>query len=121
MKVAFATDDGKTISRHFGQAQHYVVVDTEEKAQTHELRDKAYHGAQHEHGPGHTHADMFASIGDCQVLVVGGMGTPAYEAARQHGLQVIATGLADIPSALQAYGKGALQNDPDRIHRPGTH
>jgi len=30
MKIAFITDDGKTISRHFGRAAHYLVVELAE-------------------------------------------------------------------------------------------
>lgn len=119
MKIAFATEDGKTISAHFGKAPYYVVVEAVAgQAPARETRAKAHHDSHH----GHDHADMFASIADCQVLVVGGMGTPAHQAALAHGLQVIATDQRDIEAALQAYLNHTLQENPLLIHRPeGSH
>jgi predicted Fe-Mo cluster-binding NifX family protein len=120
MKLAFATEDGQTISAHFGQAPYYKVIYVEGgEVVSQEVRAKAHHDNGHQHGPGQTHADMFASIADCQVLVVGGMGTPAHQAALVHGLQVVATGQRDIGTALLAYLNGTLQENPLLIHRHG--
>jgi predicted Fe-Mo cluster-binding NifX family protein len=58
---------------------------------------------------------MFAPIRDCQVLLAGGMGEPAYQKALAAGLQVILTG-GTIQNALQAWLKGELQTDLRRIH-----
>ena len=122
MKIAFATEDGKTISAHFGMAPYYAVMDiVEGQVTSHQMRAKAHHDNGRPHGPGQTHADMFASIHDCQVLVVGGMGTPAHQAALAHGLRVIATGQSDIAAAIQAYLAGTLEENPLLIHRPGIH
>jgi predicted Fe-Mo cluster-binding NifX family protein len=121
MKLAFATQDGQTISAHFGQAPYYKVICVEGgEVVSQEVRAKAHHDDGH--GPGHSHADMFASIADCQVLIVGGMGTPAHQAALAHGLQVVATGQRDIGTALLAYLNGTLQENPLLIHpHGGTH
>lgn len=117
MKIAFATEDGQTISAHFGKAPYYKVVCVDSgQLVSQEVRAKAHHG--NGHGP--SHSDMFANIADCQVLVVGGMGTPAHRAALAHGLQVIATGQRDIATALEAYLDGTLQENPLLIHRPGV-
>jgi len=119
-KIAFATEDGNTISAHFGKAPYYKVVYVDGgQVVSEKVRAKAHH--DNGHGPGHSHADMFASIADCQVLVVGGMGTPAHQAALAHGLQVIATGQRDIAAALEAYLNGTLQENPLLIHVPGRH
>ena len=57
MKVAVVTDDGKTISQHFGRASHYLVftvVDSDIVGQ--ELRDKAGHQQfAQEHHEHHDH------------------------------------------------------------------
>jgi predicted Fe-Mo cluster-binding NifX family protein len=120
MKIAFATEDGKTVSAHFGKAPYYIVVQVSEgKVVAQEMRAKAYHGNHQEYG--HNHADMFTCIADCQVLVVGGMGTPAHQAALAHGLKVIATGQRDIAAAIEAYLNGTLQENPLLIHVPGRH
>ena len=53
MKIAIVTDDGKTISRHFGRATHYLVVTAEDgKIIERELREKLghQHFSSEEHG-----------------------------------------------------------------------
>ncbi len=124
MKIVFPSEDGRTISRHFGRAPYLVVATVQEGEPVKlEQRQKAFHGQQeepHAHETGqheHMHADMFAVISDCQVLISGGMGQPAYDSAIQHGLKVIMTGETDIDSALKAYQEGKLTSDLQRIHR----
>lgn len=118
MKIAIVTEDGKTISPHFGRAPYYKVVDVSgTQVVWQELRTKAYHDNGHH---GHSHADMFTAIADCHVLIVGGMGTPAYRAAVEHGLHVIATGQSDIDQVVQAFLDGTLQENPLLIHKPGA-
>jgi predicted Fe-Mo cluster-binding NifX family protein len=57
MRIAAITDDGKTISQHFGRAAHYMVVTIENgKIVDRQLRDKLNHdqigGGHHTvHGP----------------------------------------------------------------------
>ena len=44
MKIAAITDDGQTISQHFGRAPYYVVVTVEDgKVVQHEQREKLGH------------------------------------------------------------------------------
>jgi predicted Fe-Mo cluster-binding NifX family protein len=41
MKIAFITDDGKTISQHFGRASYYLVLIIEDEKETErQLREK---------------------------------------------------------------------------------
>ena len=51
-KIATVTDDGKTISPHFGRATKYAVLTIEDdRIIARELRDKAgHHDFQHEEG-----------------------------------------------------------------------
>jgi len=45
MKIACITDDGQTISQHFGRASHYMVVTVEQgQIVDHEMREKRMHG-----------------------------------------------------------------------------
>ena len=69
--------------------------------------------AQHDHGQ---HSGMFVPLTDCQVLIAGGMGQPAYDHAVGLGLQVILTGAHTIAEALAAYRSGTLQSDMRRVH-----
>ena len=118
IKIAIATEDQRSITNHFGRAPQFRIITVEGAQITgDEVREKPYH-AQHEpHHPGgdHLHGEMFAPIADCQVLLCGGMGTPAYEKAQAAGLEVILTG-GDIEAAVQAYLSGALTSDLRRIH-----
>jgi predicted Fe-Mo cluster-binding NifX family protein len=119
LKIAFPTDDGEAISAHLGRAPFFVVVTLNDPdAPKFEQRSKTYHGSgEHEqHGHGHDHSSMFASIGDCQVLIAGGMGQPAYEHAIQAGFKVLMTGEKTIAAALEAYRAGTLTSDLRRVH-----
>ena len=118
-KIAFPTDDGETISQHFGKAQFYSVAALQEDGNLqYEQRLKWHHGLQESepHTHYHSHESMFEPIADCQVLVVGGMGQPAYQAALEQGLQVILTGEKNITTALAAFRAGSLQSDQRRVH-----
>lgn len=125
IKVAFPTEDGTTLSRHLGRAPFYLVATIHSPQRvTLEQRPKPFHGSEaadpgHEHGPqGHGHASMFAPISDCQVLIAGGMGQPAYDCAVVKGLEVILAGERTIQAALDAYLAGNLVSDPRRVHQP---
>jgi len=118
-RIALVSDDQKTISAHFGMAAWYVVYEIQDGQITHqESRAKPHHEQHpdHEHGHAeHSHDDMFAPITDCQVLICGGMGTPAYQKAESAGLQVILAG-GEISAAAQTYLSGKLNSDPRRVH-----
>ncbi len=102
MKIAVITDDGKTISQHFGQAPYYLVATIENgKIVDRELRDKLGHAhfahEPHEvetpgqpHGFGQDaqdrHTRMAEAIADCQALLCRGMGMGAYESMKTLGI-----------------------------------
>jgi len=79
MKIALVSDNGESLSQHFGRARFYVVVTVENGQEVNrEVRDKqGQHGfspeAQHRHG------GMIEAINDCEALVAGGMGAGAPE------------------------------------------
>jgi predicted Fe-Mo cluster-binding NifX family protein len=119
LKIAFPTDDGDTISAHFGRAQYFMVVTlAEPEAPKFEKRSKEFHGdgEPKHHGHEHDHNPMFAPIADCQVLIAGGMGEPAYRHATDAGLKVMLTGEKTIEAALEAYRSGMLVSDVRRVH-----
>ena len=64
-----------------------------------------------------THGGMLEPVADCQVLIAGGMGQPAFERARATGLEVILTSEHVIAKAAAAYAAGTLASDPRRIHQ----
>jgi predicted Fe-Mo cluster-binding NifX family protein len=124
-KIAVVTQDNQKVSAHFGMAPFYRVFSIENgQIVGEETRQKPHHeqhpdqnaSHQHEqgHGPGH-HNEMFTPIADCQVLICGGMGTPAYAKAQAAGLEVILAG-GEIRAAMQAYLCAELVSDPRRVH-----
>jgi len=122
-KIAFPTDDGETISPHMGRARFFLVATLDDSAKTSfEEREKPHHSQETEHAA-HEHtgqgmgSTMFAPIADCQVLISGGMGEPAFEHARSLGMEVILPAEKNILNALAAYRSGTLTSDMRRIHK----
>jgi predicted Fe-Mo cluster-binding NifX family protein len=132
MKIAAITDDGQTISQHFGRAPFYLVLVVEEgQVVDRELRDKLGHSQfahdeapttddQGRHGYGSEaqdrHSRMAASIGDCQVLLCGGMGWGAYDSIKQAGIKPIVTDIVGIEAAVQAYLDGTIIDQQGLLH-----
>ena len=132
MKIAAISDDGTTISQHFGRAPLYIVVIVEEgEIVTRETRTKAGHHtfAAHQHpdlAPGERHgydagsqvrhSSMAETIADCQVLLTGGMGWGAYESMQSYNIIPIVTDVKSIDEAVQLYLDGKLTNLMERLH-----
>ncbi len=141
MKIAVVTDNGQTISAHFGRAPYYLVFTVENGAiSRRELREKAghhqaagehhdhehshEHGDCHEHGHEHgsgphaadQHARMIEAIADCQVVIVRGMGRGAYTAMQQANITPFVTDVVDPEAAVRAYLAGTLVDHTDRLH-----
>jgi predicted Fe-Mo cluster-binding NifX family protein len=131
MKIAVITDDGKTISQHFGRAAFYMVLSIDEgKIVAREMRDKLGHnqfsaiGPEVHHHEQHglddashnKHAQMAGSISDCQALLCGGMGMGAYESMRRLNIHPVVTDLLDIEAAAQAYIDGKLIDRTELLH-----
>ena len=136
MKIAVVTDDQATISRHFGRAQYYLVFTVEDgQVVQQELRSKLGHDQfqheehqehehdhDHEHGHGYgqhsqdKHSRMMANIGDCQLLLAGGMGLGARASLEAIGVKPILTNVREIDAAVQAYLAGELEDQPKLLH-----
>ncbi len=137
MKIALVSEDGITISQHFGRAPYYVVV-TVENGQIvgREMREKLGHAQfagqhghsheAHEHsaGQGHgfdraaqdRHSRMAAAIADCEVLIARGMGAGAYHGLQQAGIRPIITDISTVDEAVRALIEGRLIDHPERLH-----
>jgi tRNA-Thr(GGU) m(6)t(6)A37 methyltransferase TsaA len=134
MKIAVITEDGETISQHFGRAPHYLVFTVEDKKIVgKELRDKVGHRQfaeeDHRHASrndprGHgfgTHSEsrhtrMIESIQDCEAVIVRGMGRGAYYAMEQAKIRPFVTEFADAEEAVKAYIDGTLTNHIEQLH-----
>jgi predicted Fe-Mo cluster-binding NifX family protein len=132
MKIAVITEDGTTISQHFGRAPLYIVVTVEGgKIVNKEKRNKAGHHtfAAHHDAPlapderhGYDagsqvrHASMAETITDCQVLIAGGMGWGAYESLKSRGIEPVVTDVENVDEAVKLYLEGKLPNLMERLH-----
>jgi len=131
MKIAAISDDRKSVSMHFGRAQLYVVVEVEDgKVLNREVRSKVGHhtfgdqphaehqGGAHGYDAGsqNKHSQMAANIGDCQVLLAGGMGLGARDSLKGYGIEAIITDIGDIDQAVRAYLDGTIRNLSERLH-----
>jgi predicted Fe-Mo cluster-binding NifX family protein len=132
MKIAGITDDGKTISQHFGRAQHYLVATVENGQIIHrEMRDKLNHNHFHAEGHGHEehgerhgygpaadnrHGRMAETITDCEALLCRGMGMGAYENMKSRNIKPVVTDIASVDEAVMAYVNGQIVDHVEKLH-----
>ena len=132
MKIAAITDDGQTISQHFGRAAYYLVA-TVENGQiiNREMREKLGHShfanEAHEAEPANQphgfspasqdrHTRMAQAITDCQALLCRGMGAGAYSSMQQQGIIPVVTDIVSIDEAVLAYVSGQIVDHTDLLH-----
>jgi len=133
MKIAAITDDGKTISEHFGRAPHYIVVTVEEgKIINREMREKLGHaqfqleiddhqentGERHGYGlaADNRHGRMAEAITDCEAVLCRGMGMGAYENMKTRNIRPVVTDIVDIDEAILAYANGQIVDHIEKLH-----
>ncbi len=128
MKIAIVTADGKTVNQHFGRSPYYAIVTVEDnKVVKTEMRQRGtghfaanqeHNHEEHDHSKGHgfgagdndKHDAMSREIGDCQVLIAGGMGRGAYQRFFMNGINVVMTDEASIDNVVSRYISGNLPN-----------
>jgi predicted Fe-Mo cluster-binding NifX family protein len=132
MKIATVSDNGTTISQHFGRAPFYIVLTVENgKVVSKEKRMRSVqnicachhdsHADCHEsHGQDTAsqakHAGMADSIADCKVLLAGGMGYGAYQSLRNRDVEAIITDVEGIDEAVKLYLDGKIVNLMEKLH-----
>lgn len=132
-KIAIITEDGKTISQHFGRAGHYAVVTIEDgKVINREMRDKLGHKnfqnkeSHEQHDPNQPHGfdedsrdkhvRMSDAIMDCDVLIAGGMGYGARQHMQDRGIKIIMSSITSIDSAVEKWINGELTDQTELNH-----
>jgi predicted Fe-Mo cluster-binding NifX family protein len=131
MKIAAITDDGKTISQHFGRAPYYLVLTIDDKkivdsemrnklghTQFHEAGHHESEGERHGFGPeaDNRHGRMAEAISDCEALLCRGMGMGAYESMKARNIRPVVTDIADIEEAVFAYIDGQIVDHVEKLH-----
>ncbi|MGB9824176.1 MAG: NifB/NifX family molybdenum-iron cluster-binding protein [Candidatus Hydrothermia bacterium] len=123
MKIAIASDDGKTLSMHFGRALGFVIVEVEGN----EVKSVKYipntitphsRGEHKEHGEhhGHHHDYILENLKDVEVVIAGGMGRRLFEDLKAAGKKVFVTDEEDVMEAVDLFLKGELKNLDELLH-----
>jgi predicted Fe-Mo cluster-binding NifX family protein len=125
--IAFVTDDGSTISSHFGRALYYELITLQDgKVASRKRVEKAGHHsfAPHEQADGdhgHKHEVMTAPLTGVTTLIARGMGMGAQQHLLAIGIEPVLTDLHSIDEAVKHFLAGTLAHNPRRLHDHGTH
>ncbi|NWJ46989.1 MAG: hypothetical protein HXX08_14095 [Chloroflexi bacterium] len=141
MKVAAVSNNGTSISAHFGKARYFVVLTIEAgKIANREVIDREavvetpiqsgtngralnvinQHSHEHEHdsknhtGNGKHH--NIEPIAGCEAVLSRGMGMGMLQRLEQANIRAILTDVMSIDEAVEAYLGGKLANHPDLVH-----
>jgi predicted Fe-Mo cluster-binding NifX family protein len=128
MKIAVASEDGVSISHHFGRSRCFLIFETDEKRiVSQSLRDNRFtphalgecqEGQPHQHH--HGHGPIINALKDCEVVLCYGMGWRAAEDLKQNGIRAfVIQGEVTPEQAVNDYlaGKLALAGDFCRCHQ----
>jgi predicted Fe-Mo cluster-binding NifX family protein len=123
MKIAIPTNNQATISAHFGRSKGFMIYDIENTKITnveHQENTFTGHakGRHHEHDHDHhrhSHQGIFTAIGDCKVVIAGGMGQRLYNDFNRRDVQVFVTKETDIKTAVELYLNNSLENNPEKL------
>jgi predicted Fe-Mo cluster-binding NifX family protein len=117
MKIAVPTNDGKSISEHFGRSESFLVYEVENgQIKSRETRANLMNHS-HEQGDCHlhtgggqqSHAGILSALAGCDVVLCAGMGQRAAEALATSGITpVVVAASADAGEAVAAYLAGKL-------------
>jgi predicted Fe-Mo cluster-binding NifX family protein len=121
MKIAIPSDDGIHISGHFGRTKGFMICETDNnKVVSKDYKENTFtghaQGLHHDdaHGHGnHSHDGIFKAIGDCQMVIAGGMGRRLYDDFEQKNIKVFVTREKTIDMALDQFLNGKLDNHSD--------
>ena len=135
MKIAVVTDDGTTVSQHFGLARYYAVLTADGRQVTgQEMVDRSdtlppvdehqphqgLTGGIDCHGSGTAaaaaHLRMVQPIQGCQALLARGMSWSARECLLGAGIRPIVTDIVDLVEAVQAYLEGTIVDHVELLH-----
>jgi len=115
-RVAVASDDGITISSHFGRSAGFIIFDIEDgipRKLDYLLNTFGHHGhgeCDHHHEGGHHGHDDFAdALQDCQAVLCRGMGRRVVMDLEDRGIKAVIT-LQEIEAeaAVRLFAQGQL-------------
>lgn len=116
MKIAVPTNDGTSISEHFGRSAAFLIFETENG----QIKSRAMKANGAHHGQGgcdhhstankaHSHAGILAALRGCEVVICAGMGSRAAEALKAGGVtEIVVTTAGPAEEIVSAYLAGKL-------------
>ena len=119
MKIGVPTNDGTSISEHFGRSAAFLIFEVESGKIT--GREVRRNGMRHERERGecdhnspahepHSHASIVSSLSGCEVVICAGMGQRAAEALKAGGVkQVLVTDPGPAEQIVTAYLGGSIR------------
>ena len=121
MRVAIPSEDGKTIARHTGRANGFIIFDSiDGDVQQVDYRtalitttNHAGQGVekpQHENcgNRNHDHSDILSQIEDCQVIISVGIGPRLVNDLRRRSLEPVFCQEESAESAARMFARGEL-------------
>lgn len=129
-KIAVVTNDGVTVSGHFGPSKMYSIftVENGNVVNRENVEKPNFHTPgepMHQHG-GHgdcndaehncKHGAMIEPIMDCKFMVCGGMGQGIYNNLIEAQIAPIITNMGTIEEAVMSLVNGTLENHIEKLH-----
>jgi len=119
MKIAVASTDMKTLSRHFGRSAYFIVFHIENNTITrreirknnHAAHAKGGHGNERpHHHSSHGHTEIVNVLSDCEAVLCRGMGRRAREDIKAYGIKpCVIRSEVSFEEAVTAYLAGSLE------------
>ena len=127
MKIAVPTNDGLSISEHFGRSAAFLIFDTQDGQvgnQTMKSNSQQHSHAQGGCGHGsregeqHKHQGILTALKGCEVVICAGMGQRAAEALKACGIrQIILTTPGSAKEAVSNFLAGNLVTKTESLCR----
>lgn len=113
MKIAIPTNDGTSISEHFGRSAAFLIFEAENgQIKNHEMKTN---GQQHPHAQGSCghgpsegaqpgHQGILSALAGCEVVICAGMGQRAADALKASGIhQIVFTTPGSAKDAVSTF------------------
>ena len=133
MKIAVASDDGKTIAGHVGKCEMFIVFDINNKEITNvEKRENSFtihknEGHQHhehhahQHDGSGRHTGIINGLKDCEYLFCCSGGPGLIDDLKTNGIKTILTDEMEAETAVKLFLEDKLKNGPDKQCKEHRH
>ncbi len=114
MRIALTYDfDTKEIGQHFGQTQHFLLVDIDGDERKEMIVTNG----------GYSHHELVGYLKDLdvEVLIAGGMGNHAITFLDEAGIKTYPGQFGDAHDVLESYLNGEIVEDRSNIHMCDCH